>query len=367
MNSVARINREHLKNNFQSICAVAGPESTVLPVIKRNGYGHGAVKIARILIDAGAQRFAVASTAEANVIRKAGITEELIILCGLQPGEEADAAAIGVTPMVHTIEQLIRWQAQAKLTSRILPYHLEIDSGMARLGSDISHIDKLIDAIKMSDKTKLVGIATHLASAQDFTSDQTEQQVQLFKSAVQTLAQAGIAPHLLHIANTAALAYRPALALDMVRPGLGLYGYVDRSQGIAPTSQLQVQPILEWYSSILSIRDIPADTLIGYNGTYRSPEDMRVGVVGVGYGDGFDYRLSNSGQIFVGDRICPVIGSVNMDVTLIDLRPAPRATPGDEVTLIGKNCTAQDLAEQCNTIVYEVLCNISSRVPREYV
>tara|TARA_Y100000588_G_C14274032_1_gene933576 strand:+ start:1424 stop:2527 length:1104 start_codon:yes stop_codon:yes gene_type:complete len=366
MNSVVRINRDQLKKNFHSICTAAGPESTVLPVIKRNGYGHGAVEIARILIDAGAQRFAVASTTEASVIRKAGITEELIVLCGLQSGEEADAAAIGITPMVHTIEQLIRWQDQAKLASRILPYHLEVDSGMTRLGSDVSNIDTLIDTIKMSDKTKLVGIATHLASAQDFTSDQTEQQVQLFKLTVQALAQAGITPHLLHIANTAALAYRPELTLNMVRPGLGLYGYVDKSRGGTTTSQLQIQPILEWYSSILSIRDIPAGRLIGYNGTYRSPADMRVGVVGVGYGDGFDYRLSNSGQIFVGDRVCPVIGSVNMDITLIDLRPAPRATSGDEVTLIGKNCSAQDLAEQCNTIVYEVLCNISSRVPREY-
>ena len=367
MRSVARIHRDRLRDNFCAVRAAAGPKAAVLAVIKGDAYGHGAVEVARTLADAGARQFAVASAHEGATLRDAGITEELIILCGLQAGEEPDAAALGLIPMVQTLDQLARWREQASAAAKTLPYHLEIDSGMTRLGFDGACVAEIVDCLKAAEGLRLAGVATQFASARDFTSVQTEQQLGTFRKAIEALAAEGIRPPLIHMANSAALAYRPELTADMVRPGLALYGYVSSARGEAPASRLRVRSALEWRAPILSIRDVREGALLGYGGTYRAAEPIRVGVVGVGYGHGFDCRLSNGGEILVDDRRCPVVGSVSMDVTLIDLRPAPDAVPGDEVTLIGDGLDAQAMADRCGTIVYEVLCGISSQVRREYV
>ncbi len=367
MRSVARIHRDRLRDNFRTVRAAAGPEAAVLAVIKGDAYGHGAVEVARTLAEAGARQFAVASAHEGVTLRDAGITEELIILCGLQAGEEPDAAALGLIPMVQTLDQLTRWREQASTAGKTLPYHLEIDSGMTRLGFDGACIAEVADRMKAAEGLRLAGVATHFASAQDFTSRQTEGQLGAFRKTIDRLAAEGIRPPLIHMANSATLAYRPELTADMVRPGLALYGYVSPARGEVPASRLQVEPVLEWRASILSVRDVREGSLLGYGGTYRAAEPMRVGVVGVGYGHGFDCRLSNGGEVLVGGRRCPVVGSVSMDVTLVDLRPAPEAVPGDEVTLIGNGLDAQAMADRRGTIVYEVLCGISERVQREYV
>ena len=367
MGTVARIHRDRLRDNFRAVCAAAGANTAVLPVIKGDAYGHGAVEVARTLSDAGARQFAVASAEEAAILRDARITEDLIILCGLQPGEEPDAAELGLIPMVQTPEQLARWQRQAQSNGERLPYHVEIDSGMTRLGFDAARGSEIAAAIQAADAPRLAGLATHFASAQDFTSEQTEQQLAAFRQAIEELGDAGIQAPMIHMANSAALAYRPDLTADMIRPGLALYGYVSSARGAAPASRLQLQPALEWRAAILSIRDVRQGSLLGYGGTYRAAQPMRVGVVGVGYGHGFDRRLANGGEVLVGGRRCTVVGSVSMNVTLIDLRPAPDAAPGDEVTLIGEGLDAQAMADRSETIVYETLCGISSSVSREYV
>ena len=367
MHSVAHIDRGRLRDNFRHICAVAGSGSTVLPVIKGNAYGHGAIEIARTLIEAGAQRFAIASVAEAVELRQAGIAEELIILCGLQPEEESIAVSANLVPMIQTTEQLARWQKQAQFSSKILAYHLEIDSGMTRLGFDTANIEALVSNIQAANKISLLGIATHLATAQDFSSVQTHKQMQSFRAVLNKFEASGISPEVIHVANSAALAYRPKIMANMVRPGLALYGYVIPSTGEAPASRLRVNPVLKWTAPILDIRDVVKGTLIGYNGSYRSPEDMRVGVIGVGYADGFDCRLSENGKILIHGTPCPVIGLISMDLTLVDLRPVSRVEPGDHAILIDDNLDASSLADHCKTTIYEILCGISSRVTRKYV
>ena len=365
--SVVRIHRGRLRENFRAVCAAAGPGAAVLPVIKDDAYGHGALAVARTLAGAGARQFAVASAGEAVTLRRAGITEDLLILCGLQPGEEPVGAEFNLIPMVQTLDQLSRWQKQARSSGAILPYHLEIDSGMTRLGFDAARGAETAAAVKAADALRLMGLATHFASPQDFSSRQTERQLDMFRKAVDELAAEEVRPPLIHMANSAALAYRPEMTAQMVRPGMALYGYVSPAQGPAPASRLRLRPALEWSALILSVRDVPRGALLGYGGTYRAPEPMRVGVVGVGYGHGFDCRLANGGEVMVGGRRCGVIGSVSMDITLIDLRPVPEAAAGDDVILIGDDLDAQTMARRCQTIVYEIFCGISPRVPREHV
>ena len=366
MNSVIRVNRDRLKKNFESICSTIGPYSMVLPVIKSDAYGHGAFEVARALLKAGAQRFAVASLDEAVSLRQAGIKKEIVILFGLRPGEEADAASANLVPMIQTVDQLLRWQNQANRTSKILQYHVEIDSGMTRLGFDSRHIDKLVTAIKSADRLHFTGIATHLAAAQDFSSTQTIEQLESFSEVLDKFSSENIAPKVVHIANSAALAYRPNLAANMVRPGLALYGYVVPSKGKAPTSRLEVKPILEWTAPIISVRDVAKGALIGYDGSYRASEHMRIGVVGVGYADGFDRRLSMNGEMLVQGKICPVVGLISMNLTTIDLRSVSNVTSGDQATLIDDNLDANTLAARCQSSPYEVLCGISPHIARKY-
>ena len=174
-------------------------------------------------------------------------------------------------------------------------------------------------------------------------------------------------PKYLHCANSVALAYRAELDMDLVRPGISLYGYVAAARGDAPASRLRLTPALEWKTRIQLVRPVATGALVGYNGTYRAAAPTRIGILPIGYGDGLDRRLSNRGEVVIGGRRCPIVGLVSMDIALVDLENVPQAQPGDEVTLVGASLDAAEMASLLDTIPLEVLCRISERVPRIYV
>jgi alanine racemase len=268
--------------------------------------------------------------------------------------------------MIHTACQLREWQKQAIRDRQQLRYHLEVDTGMNRLGIQAPSVAQLAELITEASALRLEGIATHLASAEDFDDEQTGQQQDRFATLVSGLQQGGIRPRYCHHANSAAIAYRPAMGCTMVRPGLALYGYLSPAHGKAPDACIHVTPALEWRTNILTIRDVAAGERLGYYGRFRASGSMRAGVLPIGYGDGFDRRMSEGGEVLVGDTPCSVLGLVSMDLTIIDLTPVPQAQSGDEVTLIGPGLDAQVMADRCGTVAYEVLCGIGKRVPRVY-
>ena len=366
MRTHALIDLERLAANYQEIRATVGSNVTVLPVVKADAYGHGAIEVVRTLSEAGAGWFAVSCLEEGVALRTAGIEGEIVVLCGFYPGEEADARAHRLTPMVQTVEQLDRWNQQAGASGNRLPFHLELDTGMTRLGLDPEPLERVVDSIRRASHLRLDGLASHFASAHDFGGGQaTEQSAQLL-SLTKRLSERGIRPRYIHMSNSAAIAYRAGDDRGMVRPGLALYGYLPEASGPAPESRFRVEPVLEWKARMITVREVAKGVRLGYDASYTAPELLRVGVVSVGYGDGFSRRMSNGGQILVRGHACPVVGLVSMDVTLVDLRPAPQAEAGDEVTLIGKGLDATRMADHCGTIPYEVLCSLSKRVPRTY-
>ncbi len=366
MRTFARIHRSHLKRNFESIRGAAGPSVEILAVIKADAYGHGACEVAQTLIEAGASQFAVACMEEGIELRAAGIRCDIVILGGLTEGQEATASEFRLTPVIHNACQLRNWQKQAIRDQQQLRYHLEVDTGMNRLGLQITNAAQLAHLIAEASALQLAGIATHLASAEDFADEQTSQQQERFAALVGELRRSGIRPRYLHQANSATIAYRPAMDCTMVRPGLALYGYLSPAHGVAPEPSIQVTPVLEWKTRILTVREVAAGGRLGYYGRYRAAKAMRAGVLPIGYADGFDRRMSEGGEVLVDGVRCAVLGLVSMDLTIIDLTPVPQAQAGDEVTLIGPGLDAQVMADRRGTIAYEVLCGIGKRVPRVY-
>jgi alanine racemase len=212
---------------------------------------------------------------------------------------------------------------------------------------------------------------THFASAANYDSNQTDDQVRQFNKVVEGLQSRGIHPRFLHLSSTVPIAYRRRSAWGgMVRPGHAIYGYVSPARGTAPGKALDVKPALTWRTSVLAIKDVPAGALIGYGGMFRAPRPMRVAVLAAGYADGIPHRLSNRGHVIAGGKLVPMVGAVSMDLTSIDVTSVPSLTVGDAVTLLGAEgkvrIDAQQIARLAGTISYSVLCGIHARVKRIY-
>ena len=366
--------------NYAAVMRLAKGSSAILCVVKADAYGHGAVPVSRALASVGARHFAVATAEEAIALRESAIGGSILVLGGLEPGSERDAVAHGLEPLIGTIDQLRRWDAAGRATGRKLPCHLLLNTGMNRLGIDLEPRPEqegvdLLAALDDCHWASPHGVATHYASAEDLSSEQTADQDRLFSQQLAMLSAARLEPRYVHAANSAAIVYRRAGTLGsqagktLVRPGLALYGYVKPAVGrpSAPAAR-KLQPVLQWRARLMRIRDVPAGAPVGYGASYVTPRAMRLGVLSVGYGDGLEWRLSNRGAVSLGGAHCPIVGEVSMDLTVIDLDAARGAREGDEAILLGAPpYDAQSMARLTGDSPYQVLCRISSRVRRQYV
>lgn len=375
----AIVDLDAIRSNYAYLSELTGASAVLLCVVKADAYGHGAANVGRALAAAGSRHFAVASLSEAIELRDAGIGSSILVLDGVEPGEEREAALRGIEPVIGSLDRLRQWNDAAQQLGRRLSCHLLFNTGMNRLGIDFDpassrSADALFDALRVCRWMDPRGAATHYASAEDFESPQTGLQRRLFARQVRALRAEGIDPRYVHSANSAAVIHRGIGGpksndgSTMVRPGLALYGYVNAARGQSGRSPRRLRPALEWRARILAIRDAPAGADLGYGATFRAPQPMRVGVLSVGYGDGLDWRLSNRGAVSIGGARCPIVGQVSMDFTMADLSAAPDARAGDEAVVLGSEpYDAQGMADAAGSIPYEVLCRISGRVPRQYV
>jgi alanine racemase len=213
---------------------------------------------------------------------------------------------------------------------------------------------------------------THFASAGNYQTGQTEEQIALFESIIHFLAQANIRPKLIHLSSTIPVAYARRRAWrGMVRPGHAIYGYVSPVRGHAPSGIINVQPALTWRAAVLSVKDVPSGALVGYGGMFRATRPTRLAILAAGYADGIPHRLSNRGSVIVNGKLAPMVGAVSMDLTTIDITDVPGVECGDAVTLLGREgdvvIDAQSIAKLAGTISYGVLCGIHARVKRVYV
>jgi alanine racemase len=353
----------------------AGAGVTVCAVVKADAYGHGAVECSRALQEEGAKWLGVTSLDEAIPLREAGIEPRILLMTGFWRGEESEIVRLRLTPTVWEPWHIDSLESAAASAAVHHAVHLKVDTGMGRLGVSVDELPAVLKALSKAPHLVLEGLSTHLASSEIMDAPSVAEQERRFEEAQRMVRAAGFDPTLVHMANTSALISRRETWNKMVRPGVALYGYYLPFQRAGrevsgDTLRLAVKPILTWKTRILSMRDFAANQALGYGGTYVTKAPAHVAVLPVGYADGYNRQLSNRGRVIVRDHYAPIIGSISMDLTLVDVTGIPGIAVGDEVILLGTrdglSVDALEHARLANSSPYEILCNISKRVPRRY-
>jgi alanine racemase len=367
--TLAEVDLAAIRHNVQLLAAVAAP-ARLCAVVKADGYGHGAVPVARAALEAGASWLAVAMVEEGVLLREAGIAGPVLILSEPPPGAMAEVAARSLTPTLYTL-QGVRAAAQAAAhCPEPMPVHVKVDSGMHRVGVAGDALLAVAREVLQAPALHLQGLFTHLATAEEEDSSYAERQLQRFAEARRLLAEAGVRPPIVHAANSAGLLCPLTVGLDMVRCGISLYGY---APGPLLRDRLDLRPALTLRSQVAFVKRVPAGEAISYGQHYRLAADSIIATVPIGYADGVPRNLSAlGGQVLLGGVRRPLAGAVTMDQITVDCGPESGATVqiGDEVVLLGcqgtERISADDWADATGTISYEILTGIGGRVPREY-
>jgi alanine racemase len=353
-----------------------GAGVTVCAVVKADAYGHGAVECSHALEAEGARWLGVTSLDEAIPLREAGVRANILLMTGFWRGEENEIVRLRLTPTVWEPWQIESMETAAKaLGVARQPVHLKVDTGMGRLGVGLEQLPGVLNVLSGTTHLALEGLSTHLASSEVMDAPSVADQERNFDAAQRMVRAAGLEPTFVHMANTGAVISRRETWNTMVRPGVALYGYYLPFQRAGRevsggTLRLPVKPILTWKTRILSLRNLAANQALGYNGTYVTKAPAHVAVLPVGYADGYNRQLSNHGRVIVREHYAPIVGRISMDLTLVDVTGIPGVGLGDEVILLGStdalSIDALEHAELASSTPYEILCNISKRVPRRY-
>jgi alanine racemase len=384
----AEVSASALTHNLRAIRAFVNPPDEqrktprlVLSIVKGNGYGHGGPQVAKILEKAGSDWFGVTSASEGIEIRKAGVRGPVLVLTSFWPGEEENLLKHNLTPVVHRCQQLAALNRAAAKRGKRNPFafHLKMDTGMNRLGIAPGDVDCFAGQLAKCQNLRLGGVMTHFASSEAFApsaqGEQTREQEEHFFVALERLRALGVDPGIVHLANSAAIAARPETWADMVRPGVILYGYhpgYDPAEMRAESEQrLPLKPVMSLRTRIISLRQIPAGTGVGYGRKFVTERPSMIGVLAAGYGDGVHRSLGGRGCVLVRGTLAPIVGIVSMDVTMIDVTDVPGAEIGDVVTIYGVDGEhvnpANQVARGIGTVTSDLLCAVSARVPRLYV
>ncbi len=372
----AEVSLGTLRQNFRAVQRHISPAVQICAIVKADAYGHGAVECARALEEEGARWFGVTSLDEAIPLREAGITGRVLLMTGFWRGEEEEIIRLALTPTIWETGQ-IEWFEKAATALGVSkhPIHLKVDTGMGRLGVAPEDLPRICSALKASSHLQLEGLSTHLASSEVLDEPSVAVQLKSFAEVRNFLRIEGFNPPLIHAANTGAVISRPESWNTMVRPGIALYGYYmpfERAgREVSGTGlRLAVKPVLTWKTRILSLRDMRANQALGYGGIYVTKAPARIAVLPVGYADGLNRKISSQGRVIVGEHYAPIVGRISMDLTLADVTGLPGVSVGDEVILLGTtdglSVDAREHASLSDTILYEILCGISKRVPRKY-
>lgn len=357
--ATASIDRKALVNNFDFIKSLA-PTAKILAVLKANAYGHGLERIAKALPKADA--FGVARLDEALALRAKGVVKPIVLLEGFFDANDLPVLAVNnLQTVVHNHQQL-NTIINAELDEPLKVW-LKVDTGMHRLGVDPGDFETYLTALSASNNVQNdIVLMSHLGCADDKASELTSHQIALFD---QLTGQ-----HLLEksLANSAGVLSWPKSHYEWIRPGLMLYGVSPMASDKEPSiANIGIQPVMTLQSSIIAIRKIKAGETLGYGAAWQSPEDTVIGVVAIGYGDGYPRHAQNGTPVFINGREVPLVGRVSMDMITVDLGANATDEIGDIATLWGKDLPVETIAQCASTIPYELLCNITRRVQIEVI
>ncbi len=361
---VLTIDLETLAANYRAVCGVVAPRA-VMPVLKANAYGLGVEPIARALVAAGAPRLAVAEPFEALQLLNLGVPIQ--ILSGILPDEMATMIHHGVELPIVSAEAAQQLHAEAGRQGVRAKVHLKLDTGMGRAGVLWQEAEALLRMLRELPNLSVEGIFTHFPLAYESGGDFTREQLRRFRHVLEVATALGHHFRWIHAANSDAINNAPeacAEPFNLVRCGINLHGAFDA----AGTLRVPLQPVLTMTTRLAQIRELPADTPIGYGHTFRTPAPMRVGTVSAGYADGLPLALSNRGHVLIRGVAVPIIGRLSMDYLTVNLDAVPEAQVGDRVTLLGRDGEAeipvQAWANLKGTHAYDIICSIGSRVQR---
>ena len=365
----AEIDLDALAHNYRRARELTGPGVRYLGVVKADAYGHGAVQTAERLEELGADYLAVSSLDEARELRHGGINAPILILGHTPPEMVPELIRYHITQAVSAQAKAEEYSAAATACGGVLKVHIKVDTGMSRLGFLVrdGHFEGGVAAIASScalPGLEAEGIFTHFAVADGDDSGSeayTREQFGLFMRVLAALAEQGRTFAVRHCANSGALARYPEMYLDMVRPGLALYGVGTDAE------RLGLRPVMSLKSSVSTIKIFDPGTDISYGRTYRTEEKARIGVLPIGYADGLFRGLSNRLSVVTDQGNAPIRGRICMDMTMVDLTGLPEVKVGSEVEIFGRRQRVDRLAALLDTIPYELLCAVSKRVPRVYL
>lgn len=357
----ARVDLGRLERNYRALERLAG--RPLMPVLKADAYGHGALAVARRLEALGAPILAVAYVQEGSALRAGGLRVPIVVLTPFAPGQEAVVLRDALTPVVSTGWSLRTVLELAGPSERPLAVHLKVDTGMTRLGLMPQEALAAAEALAARPGLRLEGLMTHLASA-DEDAQATTRQLDVFDDVARALHERGLRPPLVHAANSAGLAFlRPGHT--MVRPGLLLFGVRPRPLSPAVT----VEPVMAVSARIARLVEVPPGTPVSYGGRWVAGRPSRIATLPLGYADGVPRTdaMRQRGAFLVRGRHAPVAGTVCMDLTMVDVTDVPEAAEGDEAVLLGDVPGAWEVAACAGTNAWQALTAISPRIPREHV
>ena len=355
------IDAEAIRHNMAAMRAAVPDGTKIMAVVKADGYGHGAETAARAALKGGAEALAVATADEGIRLREAGLREVPVLVLGAVSEEDTErGAAAGLTLSVCSPEMVRICGAAARILDRDVRVHLQIDSGMGRLGvRSETERDAVLDALRAEPRVILTGVFTHFSDADGGPEGEiySEEQFRRFRSLSEGL---GV---IRHCANSAAAIRHPEWSLDMVREGISLYGYPPVETG------LDLRPCMRWEAKVSYVKEVPAGAFVSYGRIWRAEKPARIATVTCGYGDGYHRAAGGKAEVLIRGRRAKIVGRICMDQMMADVTDIPGVKPEDPVVLIGtdgtETITAEDLARWSGTISYEILLSCGSRVPRE--
>lgn len=366
---VAEISMEALLHNFKEIKAYVGQDTKICCVIKADGYGHGAIPVAKLLSDAGADAFAVAASQEAVALRKNGIKSQILVLGYTDADNYLDMVNYNITQTIFRLDMAKTLSDVAFRMNKKAHIHIKIDTGMGRIGfmPTEASID-IIEAISKLPMIEVDGFFTHFARADEMDKSATDLQIAKWSMFVDLLKERGIPCRDLHVSNSAGIIDLTNAHYTMVRAGIALYGLYPSDEVLK--ERIDLQPVLSLKSNIILVKDLPEGYPISYGGTYVTDKVTKVATIPVGYGDGYPRSLSSLGRVLIRGQEAKILGRVCMDQFMVDVTAIDGVSEGDQVVLIGRSgdleITVEEIADHMGSINYEVVCQLGKRIPRVY-
>lgn len=368
LTSCAIIDLDAVEHNVRSLVHHIGAKVVLIAVVKANAYGHGAQQIARVALESGAKRLAVARLQEGAALRRAGISAPILVMGYALPDELRAAVDYDLTATINTMDGARAVSRSATSEGKQATIHVKVDTGMGRYGLLPSEVVPFLQSISGLPNLLVEGIYTHFAAADEREKTFTKQQFEHFQQVLKAVSEAGFTIPLKHAANSAATIDLPETHLDAVRCGVALYGMYPSPE---VSRAVSLTPALTLTSHVARVRTLPVGSSVGYGRTFVARQPTQVALIPIGYGDGYRRNLSNKGVVLIHGHRAPIIGQVSMDQITVDVSRIEAVNQDDPVILIGRQeddaITADELADLAGTIHYDITTSLLPRAPRVYV